>query len=90
MITGANVYQPASLAPEFTAGSGGIVEQARHRLQASPYPSHRQLRCSFRDGVLTVDGHVSSYYLRQMAWALLADLEAVEEFVDHIEVADQD
>lgn len=60
--------------------------EAQRRLQNSPYPSHRRLRCSFRAGVLIVQGQVSSYYLRQMAWALVADLDGVDQFVDRVEV----
>lgn len=60
--------------------------EAQRRLQNSPYPAHRRLRCSFRAGVLIVQGQVSSYYLRQMAMALVADLDGVDQFVDGVEV----
>ena len=63
--------------------------EAQCRLQNSPYPSHRRLRCSFRAGVLIVQGRVSSYYLRQMAMALLADLDGVDQFVDRVVVIDK-
>lgn len=58
----------------------------RHRGAAPPYPAHHRLRCSFRAGVLVVQGRVSSYYMRQMVWALVADLEGIDEFVDRVEV----
>lgn len=60
--------------------------EAQRRLQNSPYPSHRRLHCDFRAGVLIVRGQVSSYYLRQMVWALVGDLDGMDRFVDRIEV----
>lgn len=65
-----------------------VVAAAERRLQASSYPSHRKLQCDYRAGVLTLHGCVSSYYLRQMACALVADLEGIEELVDRIEVVE--
>ncbi|HET6881619.1 MAG TPA: BON domain-containing protein [Pirellulales bacterium] len=73
---------PAMASPR----SSAIVAQAERRLQASSYPSHRCLRCSFREGVLTIEGRVSSYYLRQLACALVVNLEGVERVVDRMEV----
>ncbi|HEX7449716.1 MAG TPA: BON domain-containing protein [Pirellulales bacterium] len=70
-----------------TAGQWpATAAEAQRRLQNSPYPSHRRLHCSFRAGVLIVHGRVSSYYLRQMAFALVADLDGVDQFVDRVEV----
>ena len=60
--------------------------EAQRRLQNSPYPAHRRLRCDFRAGVLIVRGQVSSYYLRQMVWALVGDLDGMDRFIDRIEV----
>lgn len=88
MIADIDVFSPPRLS-EPAAKPGSVVDQANRRLQRSPYLSHRRLRCSFREGVLTLDGRVSSYYLRQMAWALVADLEGIAEFVDRIEVANE-
>ena len=66
--------------------SAGI--EAQRRLQNSPYPAHRHLRCSVRAGVLIVQGRVSSYYVRQMVWPLVADLDGVDQFVDRVEVTE--
>lgn len=60
--------------------------EAQRRLQCSSYPAHRRLRCSFRAGVLIVQGRVPSYYVRQLALALVADLDGVDQFVDRLEV----
>ena len=66
-----------------------VVAVAERRLQNSSYPSHRALRCTYRNGVLTLHGRVSSYYLRQTACALVADLEGIVELVDRIEVVER-
>lgn len=63
-----------------------VAVEAERRLKQSSYPSHRGLRCGFRDGVLTLEGRVSSYYSRQMACAMVSDLEGVECVVDRMEV----
>lgn len=78
----AHSQPPAPAEPQWLS----IGVEAQRRLRNSPYPSHRRLRCGFRAGVLVVQGQVSSYYLRQMAWALVADLEGVDQFIDRVEV----
>lgn len=65
-----------------------IAAEAERCLHKSSYPSHRGLRCAFRDGVLTLEGRVPSYYSRQMACALVANLEGVESVVDRMEVVE--
>jgi hypothetical protein len=89
MIAAIDVFQSSLPSPECVASPSSVAEQIYRRLQTSPYPLHRNLRSTFRNGVLTLHGRVSSYYLRQMAWALVADIEGLEEFVDRIEVADE-
>jgi hypothetical protein len=73
---------------EPVARSSSVAEQVRLRLENSPYPQHRRLRISFREGVLTLRGSVSCYYLRQTAQALVAELGGVEELIDLIEVVE--
>lgn len=71
---------------ESSGSSPSVVAEAHRRLQRSSYPSHRRLECRFHGGVLTIQGRVPSYYLRQIAWALVADLRGIDEFVDRMEV----
>jgi osmotically-inducible protein OsmY len=87
MITAA-VFAHALAPPLDPSHLPPIAEQAERCLQSSSYPSHRALRCSFRNGVLTLRGRVSSYYLRQMACALVANLEGVDQVVDRMEVVE--
>ena len=56
----------------FSRRESGRVEQSveslvRAELQKSPYPEVRALSCGLCDGVLTLRGIVSSYYLKQLA-----------------------
>jgi hypothetical protein len=39
----------------------------RGRFQRSPYLPLRNIRCFVHDGVLTLRGHVPTYYLKQLA-----------------------
>ena len=86
MFAATDAFRPLSHPPPPTARPSLVMEQVQRRLQDSVYPLHRSLRCSFCDGVLTLHGRVSSYYLRQTALALLVEVHGVEEIVDRVEV----
>jgi hypothetical protein len=58
------------------------------RLRASLYPELRRVRCDFHEGVLTLRGRVSSFYITQLAQALAARIPGVEEVVNRIEVTE--
>jgi osmotically-inducible protein OsmY len=80
----ANFTSPPTI-PRFSQ----VAARARDRLRTSAFPSHRRLRCSFREGVLTLRGRVPSFYHRQTACALVADVEGVQQIDDRLEVADK-
>jgi hypothetical protein len=48
-----------------------VIAQAAAELQRSSYAAIRQVRCDFRDGVLTLSGRVPSYYQMQVAQTLV-------------------
>jgi hypothetical protein len=56
------------------------------RLARSPYLPIRRLVCHYDQGTLTLGGRVPTFYLRQLAWALVADLDDVIARIDKIEV----
>jgi len=66
--------------------AGGIGESARSRLQNSSYFAHRDIGCAYQDRVLTLWGRLPSYYLKQMAQAMVAEVEGVATIVNQIEV----
>ena len=63
-----------------------VVESARGRLSRSCYWKSREITCRYHEGVLFLHGHLSSYYLKQLAQEAVRDLEGVEEIINHIEV----
>lgn len=77
---------------EIATGSGqpftarGREQLAQERLQNSGYAALRLLACQYHEGVLSVRGRVSTFYLRQVALTILKHVPGVEVFVDHIEV----
>ena len=56
-----------------------VQAEARLRLQRSGYPELRLIRCAFHEGVLTLRGRVTSFYLKQIAQTLIRELEGVGE-----------
>lgn len=62
------------------------ADAARRIFRESPYPSIRELQCSFRDGVLVIAGRVSSYYLKQLAQIAVLHLEGVRRIQNLVEV----
>jgi osmotically-inducible protein OsmY len=59
---------------------------AETRLQQSPYASLRQVSCQLRAGVLTLGGHVPSYYLKQIAQTAVRSVEGVRQINNQLRV----
>jgi hypothetical protein len=71
-----------------TVGHWEVVERAEDRLRNSAYRELRNVFCSFREGILTLRGRVSSYYMKQLAQALVAGLGDVRELNNQLEVVE--
>jgi osmotically-inducible protein OsmY len=56
------------------------------RMRHSGYYELREVSCDFHEGVLTLRGCVTSYYLKQLAQSLVLRLEGVEELNNRLEV----
>jgi hypothetical protein len=52
----------------------GLADLARSRFKSSTYLELRRLDCDCAGGVLTLRGRVSRFYLKQLAFCLVADL----------------
>jgi hypothetical protein len=65
-----------------------VVERAEARLRSSAYRELRDVFCSYRDGILTLHGRVSSFYLKQLAQALTAGLDGIARLNNRLEVVD--
>jgi hypothetical protein len=63
-----------------------IAEVARTALRRSSYFELRNVACSFSGGVLTLQGRVSSYHMKQIAQASVADVPGVIEIHNRLEV----
>jgi len=66
---------------------GKIEESARNRFEHSSYFALRDVGCTYHDRTLTLCGRLPSYYLKQLAQAMVADLDGVASVVNRIEVA---
>ena len=63
-----------------------IQAMVASRLQHSGYVELRDISCHFHEGVLTLRGCVSSYYMKQLAQTLVLHLEGVQELNNRVEV----
>ena len=75
----------ALLAPP-SARRPGPADLAERALCNSPYLSLRNVACAYQDGVLTLRGCLPTYYLKQVAQAVVGRVEGVRRVVNEIEV----
>ena len=63
-----------------------VVALAEQRLKNSAYLPLRNLRCSFHEGILVLHGELPSFFLKQMAQSLVAQMAGVGEVLNRVEV----
>jgi len=68
------------------AHESGTAELAECRLRRSAYPALRHISCAFGAGVLTLRGRLPSYYLKQVAQAVVAAIGEVMRIDNQIAV----
>jgi hypothetical protein len=61
--------------------------EAQSRLRNSGYQELHLVSCDLHEGVLTLRGRVSSFYLKQVAQTLICGLDTVAEVNNRLEVA---
>jgi osmotically-inducible protein OsmY len=71
---------------EGEAGPDPISERAHARLRQAPYLELRHVECIWEENILKLRGHVSSYYLRQIAQTLVQGLDGVEAIDNQLDV----
>ena len=59
---------------------------AQEKLLQTSYPEIRHLICEFHEGILSLRGRVSSFYMKQQAQAALQGLAGFERVMNHLEV----
>lgn len=63
-----------------------VLEHAQRRFAGNGYLRSRSIRCSFRQGVLTLSGRVPTYYIKQLAQELLRAIDGVECIANELKV----
>lgn len=63
-----------------------VEAEVRACLLSASYPELRRVTGDFHEGILTLRGHVSSFYLKQVAQTLVQQVEGVERVVNRVEV----
>ena len=64
-----------------------VQVEAQSRLRKSGYRELHLISCDFHEGVLTLRGRISSFYLKQVAQELIRRLDGAEEVNNRLEVA---
>jgi osmotically-inducible protein OsmY len=59
---------------------------ARRRLDEQPYQQLRRVRLKYDEGVLTLDGSVNSYFIKQVAQTAVRGVAGVDKIVNRLEV----
>jgi osmotically-inducible protein OsmY len=80
-------HSPPLLPAARPADAGRAAEQAEARLRAHPYLALQRVSCECRDGVLVLRGRLPTYYLKQIAQALVAGIDGVRQVDNQVEVA---
>jgi osmotically-inducible protein OsmY len=62
------------------------ADLAERALRNSPYLALRNVACECQDGVLTLRGCLPTYYLKQVAQAVVARVEGVRQVINDIDV----
>ena len=62
-----------------------VKREAEARLRRSSYREVRGVTCEFHEGVLTLRGHLPSFYLKQVAQSLVYGIDGVEEINNRLE-----
>ena len=63
-----------------------VPAEVQGRLRRSGYPELRLIACEFHEGVLTLRGRVSTFYLKQVAQTAVSELADVGEINNRLEV----
>ncbi len=63
-----------------------VEGEVRACMLRSSYNELRRVTGDFHEGILTLRGRVSSFYLKQVAQTLVQHLEGVERIVNRVEV----
>jgi hypothetical protein len=63
-----------------------VLQIAVNRLSSNSYRLRSSVTCEYERGVLTINGELPSFYLKQMVQSLLRNLDGVERLENRIVV----
>jgi osmotically-inducible protein OsmY len=63
-----------------------VNDRAERRLRGSSFLALRNICCEYHEGILTLRGCLPTYYLKQVAQEVVAEVEGVEKVSNRIEV----
>ena len=63
-----------------------VLVTAGQQLQRSSYPQLWKIACEFHEGVLTLRGIVSSFFMKQLAHVAVADVSGVKKVANRLDV----
>lgn len=77
--------------PESPRETNGVdlLMIANRLLGSSGYPALRHVCCGFADGVLVLSGEVPTFYLKQVAQAVLLGSHSIPAIINHLQVCDR-
>jgi len=77
-----------TVAVEPMTESESPLDIADRLLRDSSYHMVRQVKCSFQDGVLTMEGRLPSFHLKQVAQTVVQGIDGVARIENRIEVTE--
>ena len=87
MSTSADANRGRRVATTGTAGRERRIEESvESRLRRSGHLALRDIGCACREGVVTLRGCLPTYYLKQIAQHVVAEIEGVRGIINQIEV----
>jgi hypothetical protein len=66
-----------------------VLKETRIRFQCSPYPELHDIHCDFHEGVLTMRGCVSSFFLKQIAQTIVFSIESIDAIENCLTVVER-
>ncbi len=69
-----------------------VLGQVHQRLTSSCHFSRhwREIRCDYRDGVLTLQGRLPTFYLKQVLQSILGGMPGIERIENRVDVVSVD
>lgn len=84
LATSAPDHRDATIVP--VPGMMAPGGPAEGLLRNSAYLALRRVQCEVHGGTATLNGRLPTYFLKQMAQTIVAQMEGVNAIINHIEV----